>query len=262
MKVSLQAALSDPHIDVQQNSSQRQLSLSISAIAEELDRTVPLNLCLVLDRSGSMSGRPLETVKQAAIRLIEQLSPSDRLSVIAFDHRAQVIIPNQAVENFNQVKQQIQKLEPAGGTSIDEGMKLGIKEAAIGKQDRVSQIFLLTDGENEHGDNQRCLKLSQLASEYNITLNTLGFGSHWNQDILETIADSAGGALCYIEKPEQVLTEFSRLFTRIQSVGLTNAHLLLQLVPQVRLAELKPAAQVAPDTVELAVQSEGNQFAL
>lgn len=101
-----------------------------------------------------------------------------------------------------------------------------------------------------------------MASEYNITLNTLGFGSHWNQDVLEKIADSAGGTLRYIEQPEQALTQFSSLFSRIQSVGLTNAYLLIELMPKVRLAELKPVAQVAPDTIELPVQSEGNQFAV
>jgi Ca-activated chloride channel family protein len=263
MKVNIQSALSDSHVDANQLNSQRQLSLAICAIAqEEQDQTLPLNLCLVLDHSGSLTGRPLETVKEAAIRLVEKLSPKDRLSVVAFDHRAKVIVPNQTVAELSKVKQQIQQLEPAGGTAIDEGMKLGIIEATKGKNNTVSQILLLTDGENEHGDNQRCLKLAQLASEYNITINTLGFGTYWNQDVLEKIADLAGGTLCYIETPEQVLSEFSRLFTRLQSVALTNAYLLLELMPQVRLAELKPIAQVSPETVELTYQMEGDRLAV
>ncbi len=262
MKVNLQAALSDSHVDEKQASSQRQLSISIAAISQVLDRTLPLNLCLVLDRSGSMSGQPLETVKQAALRLIEQLTPSDRLCVIVFDHRATVLIANQAVENSQAIARQIQSLETGGGTCIDEGIKLGIQEAALGKRDRVSHLFLLTDGENEHGDNQRCLKLAQIASEHQITLNTLGFGAHWNQDVLEQIADSAGGTLSYIEQPEQALSEFSRLFTRLQSVGLTNAYLLLKLSPQVRLAEFKAIAQVAPETVELSGQMESDRYAV
>jgi Ca-activated chloride channel family protein len=209
-----------------------------------------------------MSGRPLETVKQAALRLVENLTPSDRLSLVAFDHRAKVILPNQAVSDSERVKQAIQNLRAEGGTCIDEGMKLGIETAAEGKQYRISQIFLLTDGENEHGDNARCLKLADLAAKYNISVNALGFGAHWNQDILEKIADSAAGSLSYIEHPEQATSEFSRLFARLQSVGLTNAYLLIELMPQVRLAELKPAAQVASETVELAVQPEGNIYAV
>ncbi len=262
MKVNLQQAISDRHIDAQQTSSQRQLSVALNAIGDESDRALPLNLCLILDHSGSMSGKPMQTVKEAAACLVDRLRPGDRLCVIAFDHRAKIIIPNQAIEDIDEVKKQIALLEPAGGTCIDEGMKLGIKEAALGKQDRVSPIFLLTDGENEHGDNERCLKLAQVASDYAMTLNTLGFGNHWNQDVLEQIADSAGGTLCYIEHPEQALSEFERLFVRAQAVGLTNTTLLLNFAPQVRLAELKPIAQVEPETVELAIAPEGERVAV
>ena len=262
MKVSLLPAASDSHVDGSQNLSQRQLGIAIAAIAEASDRPLPLNLCLVLDHSGSMSGKPLETVKQAALRLVENLTPNDRLSLVAFDHRAKVILPNQAVTDLEQVKRAIKNLQAEGGTCIDEGMKLGIEQAAEGKQDRISQIFLLTDGENEHGDNERCLKLAELAAKYNISASALGFGVHWNQDVLEKIADSAAGSLSYIEYPEQAASEFSRLFARLQSVGLTNAYLLIELMPQVRLAQLKPAAQVAPETVELTVVGEENPYAV
>lgn len=261
MKVGLHPALNDDHVDANQPSSQRQLSLAISAIASGgQDRNVPLNLCLVLDHSGSMNGRPLETVKKAAITLVERLNPGDRISVVAFDHRAKVLVKNQALNDLDNVKKQIQRLSADGGTAIDEGLKLGIEEVAKGKQDSVSQVFLLTDGENEHGDNNRCLKLAQLAPSYKLTLNTLGFGANWNQDILEQIADAGGGTLSYIERPEQAVDEFARLFQRAQSVQLTNAYLLFDLMPKVRLAELKPMAQVAPDTIELPVQQEGSKY--
>ncbi|MCC5628061.1 VWA domain-containing protein [Nostoc sphaeroides CHAB 2801] len=258
MKVNLQPALNDGNLDANQLNSQRQLGISISAIAENLDRDVPLNLCLILDHSGSMSGRSLETVKKAANRLVDRLNPGDRLSVVVFDHRAKVLVPSQSVEDPEKIKQQINRLAADGGTAIDEGLRLGIEELAKGKKDTVSQAFLLTDGENEHGDNNRCLKFAQLAASYNLTLNTLGFGDNWNQDVLEKIADAGLGTLSYIQKPEQAAEEFNRLFSRIQTVGLTNAYLLFSLMPNVRLAELKPVAQVSPDTIELPLQQEAD----
>jgi Ca-activated chloride channel family protein len=261
MKVGLQAALSDANLDANQTTSQRQLAVSISAITDGMGgRTAPLNLCLVLDHSGSMNGRPLDTVKQAAHRIVDSLSPGDRISIVMFDHKAKVLVPNQVIENTAGVKVEINKLKASGGTAIDEGMRLGIEELAKGKQETISQIFLLTDGENEHGDNDRCLKLAELAANYNMTLNALGFGDHWNQDVLEQIADAGGGALSYIQQPEDAVSEFSRLFSRIQSVGLTNAHLLLTLTPEVRMAELKPLAQVVPETVELPVTQSGSLY--
>ena len=256
MKVNLQPALNDVNLGAGQLNNQRQLAVSISAIAEQMDRNVPLNLCLVLDHSGSMNGKPLETVKKAAISLVDRLKGGDRLSVVSFDHRAKVLVPNQVLENPEKVKRQINRLAADGGTAIDEGLRLGMEELAKGKQKTISQIFLLTDGENEHGDNNRCLKFAQLAASYNLTLNTLGFGDNWNQDVLEKISDAAGGVLSYIQQPDQAVDAFNRLFNRAQSVGLTNAYLLFQLMPNVRLAELKPIAQVSPDTIELPVQQE------
>ncbi|MBW4417830.1 MAG: VWA domain-containing protein [Myxacorys californica WJT36-NPBG1] len=259
MQVSLKYALSDAQVDAAQSNSQRQVAFSISALPEPSERSVPLNLCLVLDQSGSMDGKALATVKQAAGRLIEGLSPGDRISIVTFNHKAKVLLPNQIVDDPAAIRSSLQSLEASGGTAIDEGLRLGIEEIAKGKKDAISQIFLLTDGENEHGDNDRCLKLAQVATGYNLTLNSLGFGSSWNQDVLEKIADAGGGTLSYIQAPEQAVTEFGRVFSRVQAVGLTNAFLTVTLASGVRLAEMKPIAQVAPDTIELLIQQEENQ---
>ncbi len=258
MKVSLLPELNDNNLDAFQSSSQRQLAVSLTAKVENLDRNVPLNLCLILDHSGSMNGRPLETVKKAANRIVDRLKNGDRLSIVVFDHRAKVLVPNQVIKDREDIKQQINRLSADGGTSIDEGLRLGIEELAKGKKETISQAFLLTDGENEHGDNNRCLKFAQLAVDYSLTLNPLGFGDNWNQDVLEQIADAGGGSLSHIEQPEEAENKFNQLFSRIQTVGLTNAYVLFSLMPKVRLAELKPVAQVFPDTIELPVQQEAD----
>jgi Ca-activated chloride channel family protein len=260
MKVGLQFALSDASVDATQAINQRQLSVSVSAIADETHRSVPLNLCLILDHSGSMSGHPMDMVREAAQRLMDRLSLGDRISIIGFNHKAKVLVPNQELENPISIKLQIDQLQASGGTAIDEGLRLGIEELAKAKQGTISQIFLLTDGENEHGDNDRCLKLAKLAADYNLTLNTLGFGSEWNQEILEKIADTGRGTMSYIQQPEDAVAEFGRMLSRMQTVGLTNGYLLLSLMPGVRLAEMKPIAQVAPDAIELPVQQEGTQY--
>lgn len=95
-----------------------------------------------------------------------------------------------------------------------------------------------------------------------MTIDTLGFGEHWNPSLLERIADSAKGTLVYIEQPELALTEFEKLFMRARSVGPIDANLNVELMPRVRLAEFKPVAQVAPEIIELPVKLEGNHFGL
>ncbi|MFN6501859.1 MAG: vWA domain-containing protein [Nostoc sp. DedQUE01] len=270
MKVKLLSALNDNNVDVAQTSSQRQLAMTISAIAGEFDQSLPLNLCLILDKSGSMHGQPIKTVIQAVEGLIDRLKVGDRISIVAFAGSAEVIIPNQIIEDPESLKSQIKKkLSASGGTVIAQGLELGITELMKGTRGAVSQAFLLTDGQGESSlriwkwdigsdDNKRCLELAQKAAKLNLTISTLGFGNNWNQDLLEKIADVGGGTLAHIERPEEAVEQFSRLFGRIQSVGLTNAHLLLSLVPNVRLAEFKPIAQVSPDTIELPVEPEAD----
>ncbi len=260
MQVGLHCSLSDDKIAAGVASSQRQVSVSIGALAGEAGVGTSLNLCLILDQSGSMGGKPMETVKQAAMRVIEKLTPNDRLSVISFDHKAKTLIANQKVDNPGTLRATVGQLEAAGGTAIDEGLRLGIEEFAKGKDDAVSQAMLLTDGENEHGDNDRCLKFAKLAADYGLTINSLGFGEHWNQDVLEKIADAGGGSLSYIERSEEAVAEFSRLFERMQTIGLTNAHLIIELDSHAKLADTKPLAQVTPDVIELTPLVEGNRI--
>ncbi|MEL7143677.1 MAG: VWA domain-containing protein, partial [Cyanobacteria bacterium J06573_11] len=207
----------------------------------------------------SMMGTPLKTVKQAAHRIVDRLTPRDRISIIAFDHKAEVLVPTQQATDIDGIKRRIDGLRAGGGTAIDVAIKAGIEQLAAGKEDHVSQLLVLTDGENEHGDNSRALKLADVAIGYNLTVNTLGFGDHWNQDVLEQIADAGGGSLSYIEHAEEAIATFGRLFTRMQSVGLTNAFLNIELADGTRLADLKPVAQVSPETVELPTVQEGNQ---
>ncbi|MGD1952850.1 MAG: VWA domain-containing protein [Leptolyngbyaceae cyanobacterium] len=256
MKANVQWSISDRNLDSNQTNSQRHLAISVQAASSERPA---LNLCLILDQSGSMGGAPIQTVRTAAQKIVDSLSPQDRISIISFDHEAQVVVPNQLATNPDAIKQAIEGIRAGGGTAIDEGLKLGIAEVAKGKNSTVSQIFLLTDGENEHGSNDRCLKFAQLAVSYSFTVSTLGFGHHWNQDVLEQLADAGNGSLAYIQNPVTAIQEFSRLFNRVQSVSLTNAYLVLTLQPQVRLAELKPIAQVLPETIELDVRREGEQ---
>ncbi|MBF2056014.1 MAG: VWA domain-containing protein [Cyanobacterium sp. T60_A2020_053] len=260
MKPLIEVELNDTSISSENTSTQRQLGVSIKAVKDQEINRLPLNICLILDRSGSMVGKPLENVKQAVGAFVDKLTADDTISIIAFNHEAQVIVSNQNVTNKEAIKNSIISLSADGGTAIDEGMRLGIQEINKGKDKRISQILLLTDGENEHGDNGRCLKLAQLASEYNITINTMGFGNNWNQKVLETISDIANGSLSHIEFADQATQEFQKLLARMESVGLTNAYLLLELAEDVRLAELKPIAQVAPETVELHPQRDENNL--
>ena len=105
MNVGLQWAFSDAHLPTNQSNNQRQLSVSVSANGEGAQ--APLNVCFVLDRSGSMMGTPLKTVKEAAHRIVDRLTERDRISIIAFDHKAHVLVANQLATDLDGIKRKI-----------------------------------------------------------------------------------------------------------------------------------------------------------
>ena len=262
MRVGLQSYLSDTKVDARTNNSQRQLSLAISAIPDDSSKELALNICLVVDLNDSIPEQSLLVVKQAIISTIGKLKPSDRISVIVLNRQARAIVPNQIASNLPAIAKHIGQMAIDDGSSLDEGLRLGLKEVAAHNQHCVSRIFLLTDGVNGHGDCNRCLKLAELSSECNITIDTIGFGDRWNRDFLEQISDLARGTLNYIERADLAAFELERLLNRARSVGLTNSFLTVELMPRTRLAKLKPMAQVAPETIELPVQLQGNHFTI
>src|SRR5215212_10129385 len=89
---------------------------------------LPLNLALVLDHSGSMSGPKLQHLKEAVTRVVDQLSPQDTLSVTVFDERAKVLIPTQKVADKEALKALVAGLREAGGTKMSSGLQTGLDE--------------------------------------------------------------------------------------------------------------------------------------
>ncbi len=110
MRVNLSCRLSDSNLDARQGVNQRQIAFTVSSQPRQNGSDAPLNLCLILDHSGSMGGTPLNTVRQAAVSLIDQMEPTDYVSVIGFDHKASVIVPNQSAANRDDICKNINAL--------------------------------------------------------------------------------------------------------------------------------------------------------
>src|SRR5271170_6863471 len=102
------------------------IKIDLSAIAgkNKVHRT-PLNLAVVLDKSGSMTGAKLEKTKQAAMQLVDRLAPNDIFSLVIFSDEAQVLVPAQKVEDKDALKEKIESIEADGSTALYDGVKMG-----------------------------------------------------------------------------------------------------------------------------------------
>ena len=120
-------------------------------------RDVPLNLTLVLDRSKSMRGMRLEKLKIAVHQIIEGLSEADRLAIVSFSDRSEVLIPAGPVTDKMALRAQVNLMRADGGTEIFYGLQAGLEEVRKNLSDRfVNHVILLTDGRT-YGGEERCM---------------------------------------------------------------------------------------------------------
>jgi Ca-activated chloride channel family protein len=190
---------------------------------------MPLNLSLVLDKSGSMQGQKIQNLRQAAKLVVERLGPQDTISIVAFSDRKYLIAESQPVTNKDELKKRIDRIRDGGGTAISGGMGQGLAELdkALGP-DRVSRMLLLTDGQT-FGDEKQCLKLGKKAGDEGIVVNALGLGDDWNEDLLDEIAEASGGIADFIDSPDKIVTFFERAVKSMQDTVVQNAQMVLRL---------------------------------
>ena len=253
--VRLQGTLSDRYLSRARSPHQRYLEIAVDVQDDPDGEAVPISLCLLIDCSASMTGAALQQVQTAAKNLVLALRDGDHLSIVAFADRARSVVVNQTVTGDRSgLLLDIDRLHARGGTAIDDGLILAIESLALSPLHSIPSLVLLTDGDNEHGDDDRCRQLALLAANYGVIIHCLGLGDRWNADLLEAIADAGSGSATHLEDSTAVTATFAALLRRLQTVRLTNAKLHVSLAPGVRLATYRPAAQVAPDVVELVVQ--------
>lgn len=176
----------------------------------------PLNIGLVLDRSSSMAGQRLEKVKVAAHQIIEQLAPSDRITIVTFADRADVVVPNTEISMARDIKQMVNLMAAGGGTEMFQGLDAAYRQVESKFDDNfVNHIILVTDGRT-FGDDEACLALAAEAGKRGIGISAMGIGDEWNDVFLDQIAGQTGGAADYISSPSQVV---SFLNQRVQNLG-------------------------------------------
>jgi len=167
-------------------------------------KRLPLNLCLVIDRSTSMQGTRLEHVKQAAHRIVDELHDDDALAVVTFNDRAEVILPSRLGINRAHARARISSIWASGGTEILQGMQVGLAEIEkLHDRQVTSHLILLTDGQT-YGDEEDCIEEARLAGAHRIGVTAMGIGEDWNDALLDEIAAQSGGVSAYIASPGQV----------------------------------------------------------
>jgi Ca-activated chloride channel family protein len=212
----------------------------------------PVNACLIIDRSTSMQGERMDTVKTAAIEISRQLRSGDLLSIVAFSDRAEVMVQASRSKNLNLVETQIRMMRAGGGTEIFQGLSAGYSELKRHlKESAINHIFLLTDGRT-YGDEDNCLNLADIAARDGVRITGLGIGSEWNDDLLDEMAARTGGSSFYISKTSDIQKFLKEKFN---TLGSLYAEQVLLSLGNGSNADLNSAFRLQPDSSELITES-------
>ena len=195
----------------------------------------PLDIVLVIDKSGSMNGEPIAAVKTAVSHLLRLLGTDDRAGVVAFDSEVELVLDldkhdaDSAIARVNAVK-------GGGMTNLSGGWlkALEMLEGSV-RDNALRRIVLLTDGQANVGETNpdRLCTNTSTARARNVTTTTIGFGDSYDERLLSAMADSGAGNDYWCAGPDQAPQIFNDEFEGLASVVAQNVSV-----------ELRPSAGV------------------
>lgn len=209
--------------------------------------SLPVNLGLVIDISGSMRGQKIKNAKEAAKYVVNALKPVDTVSVTVFSDEARAIVPASKVTDKFLILTAIDRISIVGGTRMYHGLETGAREIHRGStSNSINRIIALTDGQTE-GEEQ-CLTIAQQEAHNGLVITAFGIGNEYNEEFLKQLADTTLGSFYHLQTPEQISTEFSRELAATSAAVISNVKLSINVVKDVRLEELH---RIYPTTVKL-----------
>jgi Ca-activated chloride channel family protein len=229
------------------------LLLDLRLDSEARPAYLPLNLCLVIDRSSSMRGDRLRWVRRATKGIIKELGSDDVFSLVTFSDRATIVLPAHRELRKEVAKSLVDAVKASGGTEIYQGLWEGYNQALrYHETTTLTHIILLTDG-HTYGDVDDCLRLAKEAAKRNITISALGIGADWNDEFLDALTGVGHGTTSYITSPTEVPDSFQSQISRLRAVACRGATLILSPGEDV---EIRGSYLVAPEVRELELAEE------
>ena len=231
-QIQVRSELSSPII-LEGTPETNYLKVSLSGQNIDSKKRVPINLAIVIDKSGSMSGQRIEKAREAAILAVNMLNENDTLSIVAYDSEARVIVPATKVDNKLRIIGLInENIYASGGTALFAGLSKGIKQVENQlTKDKVNRIILLSDGQANIGPSSvdELSQLAIIAAKKNIAITTLGIGSDYNELLMSSIASYSDGNHVFVNNSADLENVFVHEFTDLMSAIAQDVVITIQL---------------------------------
>jgi len=209
----------------------------------------PLNVALVIDRSGSMAGTPLRYALKAAADFVDRLTADDRLSIVVYDDNVDTLLDAQLVTDKAAIKQILSGVRAGGLTNLSGGWLRGCELVARHQTERhINRVLLLTDGQANAGITTAKVLISTAAQkvEAGISTTTLGFGEHFGEDLLIGMARAAGGNFYFIQSLDDAADVFGAELDSLKAVAAQNLTVTLHPLGAAQLTDVLSLARTEP----------------
>lgn len=232
--VELGAALDRSAVEAD-TSSVLTLRLRMTAGTAKSVKRPPLALVLAVDTSGSMAGNAIEDAREAAKALVGALRDDDRIAIVTFDSRAEVLVGTTELKTAGRAKilDRIDAMEARGTTDLANGMATALNQIGIAPADSVRRIVVLSDG--VPNDATSIPGLSESLRAQGVAVTTLGFGLEYDETLLGQIAQTTGGRFHRVGEDEKLANAFVDEAFRIERVVASNVVMQLQAGPGVEI---------------------------
>ncbi|KYK30818.1 MAG: VWA domain-containing protein [Theionarchaea archaeon] len=221
------------------------LDIEIAPITKAIPGFLPVNVCLLIDRSGSMVGKKLNNAKKGAINLVNQLDSNDYCGVVTFESEVDIVVPCQYVTDKPMFENRIQRISVGGSTEMYEGLETAFAELRRSLQinssgkEPVRRVILLSDGQPTDGRYVSEYRgLARKMREVGISITALGIGKYYNENILSALAEDSGGMWYHVLSPDKIPEIFSNELANMKTVVLSRPELVLKLSQGVELADI------------------------
>ena len=205
---------------------------------EDTRERKPLNLSIVIDRSGSMSGQPLEEAKKCASMIVNSLKGTDRISVITYDDNADIIVSSTKAVHKTEILRAIERIRSGGMTDLHSGWLLAAEQVARYKtENSINRVLLLSDGmantglTDQYKINSQCSELA----ETGVTTSTYGLGEHFNERLMVEMGRAGRGQSYYGQKVEDLEDPFREEFDLLSNTIASKLEIFVEYPDFVKL---------------------------
>ncbi len=200
----------------------------------------PVDMVVVLDRSGSMDGKKIRFAKDAILKMVKNMDVEDCFGLISYSDRVTIESELMSLTEFDRKRfpVEVNRIRVGGSTNLGEGLRQGIRMMEkMKKEERMGKIVLISDGLANRGivDTQTLGQMAGQAPEIGFSVSTVGVGNDFNEVLMTGIADKGAGTYHYLENPDAFAKVFLNELDRTKNIAASGLEIRIPLSPGMKL---------------------------